>query len=276
MAPVRSDSSSAVPHLDGVVGRATGLADRRRRHRRWRCARSSASSGWPASPRRRRRCGPTSGTRTSVMYTSLNSASPVIWRSGRTSTPAACMSSAKYVMPLCLGASGSVRVDEHPAVGEVGERVPHLLAVDDPLVAVAHGPGAEAGEVRAGAGLAEQLAPRLLAGEHRAQEALLDLVAAVGDDRRAGQGHEERARVGRLGPRLDQAPLDEPVQLRPHAEAAVTLGEVHPGQPGVELRAAEVDVVRRRRGRGRRAGRRSPPRPAGSRDRIRRWSWQRP
>ena len=36
-----------------------------------------------------------SGTRTSVMYTSLNSASPVIWRSGRTSTPGECMSRAK-------------------------------------------------------------------------------------------------------------------------------------------------------------------------------------
>ena len=44
----------------------------------------------PTSPRRR-----SSGMRTSVRNTSLNSASPVIWRSGRTSTPGACMSSAK-------------------------------------------------------------------------------------------------------------------------------------------------------------------------------------
>ena len=44
----------------------------------------------PTSPMRS-----ASGTRTSVRYTSLNSASPVIWRSGRTSTPSACMSSAK-------------------------------------------------------------------------------------------------------------------------------------------------------------------------------------
>ena len=36
-----------------------------------------------------------SGTRTSVRYTSLNSASPVIWMSGRTSTPGACMSTPK-------------------------------------------------------------------------------------------------------------------------------------------------------------------------------------
>ena len=36
-----------------------------------------------------------SGTRASVMNTSLNSASPVSWRSGRTSTPGACMSRTK-------------------------------------------------------------------------------------------------------------------------------------------------------------------------------------
>ena len=36
-----------------------------------------------------------SGMRTSVKKTSLNSASPVIWRRGRTSTPGACMSTTK-------------------------------------------------------------------------------------------------------------------------------------------------------------------------------------
>ena len=36
-----------------------------------------------------------SGIRTSVRNTSLNSASPVIWRSGRTSTPGAVMSQTK-------------------------------------------------------------------------------------------------------------------------------------------------------------------------------------
>jgi hypothetical protein len=36
-----------------------------------------------------------SGIHTSVRNTSLNSASPVIWRSGRTSTPGAVMSQTK-------------------------------------------------------------------------------------------------------------------------------------------------------------------------------------
>ena len=45
---------------------------------------------WPIAPIRS-----ASGIRTSVRKTSLNSASPVIWRSGRTSTPGAVMSAAK-------------------------------------------------------------------------------------------------------------------------------------------------------------------------------------
>ncbi len=43
------------------------------------------------------------------MNSSLNSASPVICRSGRTPTSSCCMSIRKYVSPLCFGASGSVR-----------------------------------------------------------------------------------------------------------------------------------------------------------------------
>ena len=58
----------------------------------------------PTSPRRSE-----SGIRASVRKTSLNSASPVIWRSGRTSTPGSCMSRMKYESPACLGWSGSVR-----------------------------------------------------------------------------------------------------------------------------------------------------------------------
>ena len=54
------------------------------------------------SPGRPRISSP--GTLTSVKYTSLNSAPPVIWRSGRTSTPGACMSTTNAVMPACLTA----------------------------------------------------------------------------------------------------------------------------------------------------------------------------
>ena len=54
------------------------------------------------------------GTRASVKNTSLNSASPVIWRSGRTSTPGACMSTTIAVSPACFTASGSVRTTSRP------------------------------------------------------------------------------------------------------------------------------------------------------------------
>lgn len=63
----------------------------------------------PIAPRRE-----ASGPRTSERKTSLNSASPVSWNKGRGSTPAACMSSTKYVRPRCRGNSGSVRAIRRP------------------------------------------------------------------------------------------------------------------------------------------------------------------
>jgi len=49
------------------------------------------------------------------MNTSLNSARPVISRSGRTSTALPwCMSNANQVMPWCLGTSGLVRAMSMP------------------------------------------------------------------------------------------------------------------------------------------------------------------
>ncbi|KUJ53746.1 hypothetical protein ADL25_08825 [Streptomyces sp. NRRL F-5122] len=49
------------------------------------------------------------GTRTSSRNTSANSVDPASVRSGRTVTPGASMGIASQVMPLWLGASGSVR-----------------------------------------------------------------------------------------------------------------------------------------------------------------------
>ena len=105
------------------------------------------------------------GTLTSVKKISLNSGSPVICRSGRTSTPGECMSTSRYVMPLCLGASGSVRTSEDAVVGDVSEGRPHLLSVDDEVVAVVLGPRPQRREVGARARLREALTPDLLAGQ---------------------------------------------------------------------------------------------------------------
>ena len=60
--------------------------------------------------------------------------------------------------------------EQHAVIGVVGARVPHLLAVDDPVVAVTDSGRAQPGEVGTGAGLAEQLGPRDLAGDRRTQD----------------------------------------------------------------------------------------------------------
>ncbi len=67
--------------------------------------------------------------------------------------------------------------------------------------------------------------------------------AAVRGDRRAGERHEEGARIGRLRARLAQPAVDDAVEFGSHAEPAVTLGEVHPGQAGVEACPTELMVV---------------------------------
>ena len=79
-----------------------------------------------ADPLRRR------GRTTSAKNTSLNSDSSVIWRSGRTSTPAARMSTASAVMPCCLGTSGFGAGEAQAPVGELRVARPDLLAVEDP------------------------------------------------------------------------------------------------------------------------------------------------
>ena len=173
--------------------------------------------------------------RTSVKKTSLNSASPVIWKSGRTSTPGACMSTRKAVIPLCLGTSGLVRATMQPERGDVGQRRPHLLAVEHPLVAVALGPGRQAGHVGAGAGLAEELAPDLLVREERPQVALLLLGRAVGDD--GGRAHAVADRVAHAG---------RPVHRR---RAAATAPAAGPSASGRGRRSRAGSAPRPGRGR---------------------------
>src|SRR6266545_4534686 len=72
--------------------------------RSWRSVVIATCQPPPISPRRFSR-----GTWTSVKKISLNSASPVIWRSGRTSTPGDFMSTITYVSPTWRSDSGSLR-----------------------------------------------------------------------------------------------------------------------------------------------------------------------
>ena len=56
------------------------------------------------------------GTRISLRNTSLNSCARVACTRGRTSTPGLFMSTRMKVIPLCFGASGSVRTSRKPLV----------------------------------------------------------------------------------------------------------------------------------------------------------------
>ena len=92
---------------------------------------------------------------------------------------------------------------QQPVVGAKRTGVPHLLTVDDPFVTVTLGAGGEPGQIRPVARLAEQLAPLVLTGQHRAQQAGLQLVAAAFEQGGRGQGH------GGPGGRPDRAELFE-------------------------------------------------------------------
>ena len=146
----------------------------------------ASSQPWPSAPMRF-----SAGTFTLVKKTSLNSELPVICLSGRTSTPGACMSRMKYEMPWCLGTSGSVRARSTPKSAMWPEAGPHLLAVDDVVVAVLEASRTalvlQAGQVGARVGLRVQLAPDVLGGQDALDVALLLLLGAVGDQRRADE-----------------------------------------------------------------------------------------
>ena len=90
------------------------------------------------------------------------------------------------------------RHEDRPA-RPVGAARPHLLAVHDPLVAVAHRHRGEPGEVGTGARLAEELAPALLTGEDRRQEPRLLLMGTDRIDRGRGLVHADEIARARCG-----------------------------------------------------------------------------
>ena len=83
--------------------------------------------------------------------------------------PGESMGMISQLMPLCFGASGFGPHEELAAVGDLGVGGPDLLAGDHVVVAVAHGPGAQRGEVGPGLGLGEPLAPHVVAAQDAGQ-----------------------------------------------------------------------------------------------------------
>ena len=142
--------------------------------------------------------GPSSastGTRTSVKKISLNSFSPVIVTSGRTSTPGQRHVDEQARDAAVLRRLGIGAHEQLAPVGEVAERVPRLLAVDHEVVAVEHRAALQRREVGARVRLGEALAPDVVAAQHAGQELLLLLVGAELDDR--GRDVREPERVQR-------------------------------------------------------------------------------
>src|SRR5512132_109259 len=132
--------------------------------------------------------------------------------------------------------------DEHAEVGGLTSRCPDLLPVDDPFVAVALGAALEAGEVGAGAGLTEQLTPRLLPVQDRPQIALPLRVVTVRQDRRAGEQHAETGR------RPDRSRRPQLLVHDPGELARQTLPEplLGPGGYGPARLAQPVPPLRQR------------------------------
>ena len=117
---------------------------------------------------------------------------------------------------LALGARRIAAGQAGGVVAVLGARGPDLLPVEHELVAVEPGPGLHAGEVRARTGLAEQLAPDVLAAQQRRDQRLLLLLAGVHEQRRAAHAEPDLEGAGRDLERLGLAVEDA---LEPAAAA---------------------------------------------------------
>ena len=131
---------------------------------------------------------------------------------------------------------------QQPPARPVGETGPHLLAVDHPVVAVAHCGGGQPGEVGAGTWFREQLTPQILGGGQRPQPQSLHILGLrVLTNGRRGHAVAHRIQAERYRP---AGPLQDAVgdRLQPagHSESAEAVGEVHPGQAGVITGAEEL------------------------------------
>ena len=96
------------------------------------------------------------------------------------------------LMPLCFGASGSVRTKVRMTSASLRARGPDLLAVHHEVVAVRDRSGAEAGEVGAGVGLAHAEGGGHVAPQDRDGPARLLLVGAEAEDGR----HDDAEALG--------------------------------------------------------------------------------
>ena len=93
--------------------------------------------------------------------------------------PGRSIGTMKYEMPVYLLVSGSVRAMRMPNFATCARDVQIFWPLTTNTSPSRHRACRQAGEVGAGVGLGEELAPHLLAPEHRREVALLLLVVAV-------------------------------------------------------------------------------------------------
>ena len=202
---------------------------------------------------------------TSSKNTSLNSGSPEIWRSGRIVTPGASIGTRNIVRPLCLGTSGSVRASSIPNAAKCAFVV-HTFWPDSRHVpsSCARRARLDRRQVRPRRGLGEELAPDLVAVQHRPEVALLLLLGAVGDDRRAEHADADRVEDPRHARRASSW-LTITCSTGPRPCPPDSTGHVTPARPAFARRPCHALAQRcpPRRGRSRPAPREacSPSQP---------------
>ncbi len=158
-------------------------------------------------------------------------------------------------------------------VGHLGVGGPDLRPGDHVVVAVTDGPGAHGGQVTAGVGLGESLAPHLVPPEDRGQVPPALLGGALGDDGRPGmeEADEVDPDVGGVGP-LELLFEDELLDRR-RTPAAALHRPVDPGVAGLEQQRAASGCRRRgvpaSRSAPASAGGRAVSRPARARSSLR-------
>ena len=157
-------------------------------------------------------------------------------------------------MPRRLGVRAR---HEHAPLRVLRAAGPDLLPGDAPAVAVGDRARLERGEVGAGVGLGEALAPDLVAGEDRPEEPVLLLARAPDHQRRAAEqdaqhvGRERRPGAAelleedrRLGQRrAAPAVLGRPVDRRPAALVHPALEVAPPGVVGLLVRRLRPGIV---------------------------------
>ena len=164
---------------------------------------------------------------------------------------------------LVLGHVGVGAGEQQAERGVLRVRRPDLLARQPPgAVLLLPGARLHAGEVGAGGGLGEELAPDLVGREHRAEVALLLLLGAVRDERRPEHPDADDVEDPRHAGAADLL-VDDDLLERAEAGAAVLGGPGDGGQAALGELAAARRGGRRRTRRRRRgvAGAASPCAP---------------